>query len=101
MRKVQLIAASVLVCASISAQAQDRPPLPASAEAGHGAPPAPVAAGQAVELVESRPVVPLRDSLRQSWSDPGDKPYRLSSEERQRMREQLRAQSAAFDMPAK
>lgn len=99
MSKFQLIAASVLVCASLAAQAQDRRPLPASAEAGHSVPP--VAAGQVVEQAEPRPVVPLRDSLRQSWSDTGDKPYRLSSEERQRMREQLRAQSATFDLPPK
>ncbi len=99
MSKFQLIAASVLVCASMAAQAQDRRPFPASAEASHSVPP--VAAGQVVEQAEPRPVVPLRDSLRQSWSDPGDKPYRLSSEERQRMRAQLRAQSTTFDTPSK
>lgn len=99
MSKFQLIAASVLVCASIAAQAQDRRPIPASAEASHSAPP--VASGHVAEPAEPRPVVPLRDSLRQSWSDTGDKPYRLSSEERQRMREQLRAQSATFDLPPK
>lgn len=99
MSKLQLIAASVLACASIAAQAQDKRTLPTSGDASHSVPP--VASGHVVEQAEQRPVVPLRDSLRQSWSDTGDKPYRLSSEERQRMREQLRAQSATFDLPPK
>lgn len=35
----------------------------------------------------------LRDSLRQTVSDDADKPFRLSAEERQHMREQLRSQA--------
>lgn len=35
----------------------------------------------------------LRESLRQTASDDADKPFRLSAEERQHMREQLRSQA--------
>jgi len=43
----------------------------------------------------------LRESLRQSWLESEDKPYRLSSEERHRMREQLRAQALALEAASK
>lgn len=43
-----------------------------------------------VDNAESRSAATLRDSLRQPFDDADNKPYRLSSQERQRMREQLR-----------
>lgn len=43
-----------------------------------------------IDNAESRSASTLRDSLRQPFDDADNKPYRLSSEERQRMREQLR-----------
>ena len=48
-----------------------------------------------VEEGEPRNVLRLRDVLRQPFDDMEDnaKPYRLSVEERQRLREQLREQS--------
>lgn len=48
-----------------------------------------------VDEGESRNVLRLRDVLRQPFDDMEDnaKPYRLSVEERQRLREQLRGQS--------
>ncbi len=52
------------------------------------------AAAVSSESPEARnPATRLRDSLKQpvSESDPAGKPYRLSPEERQRLREQLRA----------
>lgn len=48
----------------------------------------------AVDNTEARSAASLRDSLRQSHGEAVDsQPYRLSSQERQRMRDQLRAQS--------
>ena len=44
----------------------------------------------AVESTEARSAATLRDSLRQPFEDADNKPFRLSSQERQRMREQLR-----------
>jgi hypothetical protein len=44
----------------------------------------------AAENAEARSAASLRDSLRQPFDDADNKPYRLSSQERQRMREQLR-----------
>ena len=44
----------------------------------------------AAESTEARSAATLRDSLRQPFDDADNKPFRLSSEERQRMREQLR-----------
>lgn len=44
----------------------------------------------AVESTEARSAASLRDSLRQPFDDADNKPFRLSSQERQRMREQLR-----------
>lgn len=99
MTKSFLIAACVLCGASWAAQAQDSRPHPVPVEAGHGV--YPLTAGHAVEQVEARSVTPLRESLRQPWSGTDDKPYRLSSEERQRMREQLRAQSSVLESPTK
>lgn len=46
------------------------------------------------DLAEPRSAMPLRDTLRQPFDDAeDDKPYRMSAQERQRMREQLRRQS--------
>lgn len=48
----------------------------------------------AVDNTEARSAASLRDSLRQPQGDLADsQPYRLSTQERQRMRDQLRAQS--------
>lgn len=44
----------------------------------------------AAENAEARSTASLRDSLRQPFDDADNKPFRLSSQERQRMREQLR-----------
>jgi|GEM_PF-909451 len=44
----------------------------------------------AADNAEARSAATLRDSLRQPFDDADNKPYRLSSQERQRMREQLR-----------
>lgn len=44
----------------------------------------------AADNAEARSAASLRDSLRQPFDDADNKPYRLSSQERQRMREQLR-----------
>ncbi len=44
----------------------------------------------AVDNAEARSAASLRDSLRQPFDDADNKPFRLSSQERQRMREQLR-----------
>ena len=47
------------------------------------------------ELGEPRSALRLRDALRQPYDDVDEdnKPYRMSVQERQRMREQLRSQS--------
>lgn len=47
-----------------------------------------------VEGVEARSAMTLRDSLRHSFDESDKKPYRLSSQERQRLRDQLRSPSA-------
>jgi hypothetical protein len=48
----------------------------------------------AVDNTEARSAASLRDSLRQPHGElGGSQPYRLSTQERQRMRDQLRAQS--------
>lgn len=47
----------------------------------------------AADNTEARSAVSLRDSLRQPFDDVDNKPYRMSSQERQRMREQLRSHS--------
>lgn len=99
MTKSLFIATCALASTLVAAQPQDKRSLQAPAESSLGAF---QAAGQHhVENADPRPAIPLRDSVRQSWSEPGDKPYRLSSEERQRMREQLRAQSALVELPPK
>jgi len=46
-----------------------------------------------VEASQVRSAESLRESLRQSFDDTDSKPHRLSSQERQRMREQLRSHS--------
>lgn len=61
----------------------------------------PASPGHATEHIEARNATPLRESLRQSWVESDDKPYRLSSEERHRMREQLRAQSSVLETGSK
>lgn len=49
----------------------------------------------AVDQTEPRSAATLRESLRQPYGGLGEsQPYRLSSQERQRMRDQLRAQSS-------
>jgi hypothetical protein len=45
------------------------------------------------DAAEPRSAVPLRETLRQPFDEVDNKPYRLSTQERQRMREQLRNQS--------
>ncbi len=47
-----------------------------------------------VDGVEARSSMTLRDSLRQPFDEADNKPYRLSSQERQRLRDQLRGPSA-------
>lgn len=54
----------------------------------------------AVDSTEARSAVSLRDSLRQSFDGTDNKPYRMSSQERQRMREQLRSHSV-YEKPKK
>lgn len=44
----------------------------------------------AADNAEARSAASLRDTLRQPFDDADNKPFRLSSQERQRMREQLR-----------
>lgn len=51
----------------------------------------------ATDNTEARSALSLRESLRQPLDDADNKPFRLSSEERQRMREQLRSQSALYE----
>jgi len=49
-----------------------------------------------MQNIEARSPIKLRDALRQPFDDmedPGSRPYRLSVEERHRMREQLRSQT--------
>lgn len=82
-----------VACLSVSAWAQapdarlTPPPSPASA----------VAPG--VDGGEPRQALRLRESLRlpKMEQDPANKPYRLSAEERQRLREQLRNQTALME----
>lgn len=52
---------------------------------------------------ESRPPMRLRDALRQPFDDTDDgaKPFRLSIEERQRLREQLRGQQPSLESSRK
>lgn len=76
-----------------AATAQDRRVQPGSVEVPLGVLPV------AVDQTEARSVSSLRDSLRQPWDEIAEKPFRLSSEERQRMREQLRTQSSARILP--
>ena len=46
------------------------------------------------DTAEPRSAIRLRDALRQPYDDlDDDKPYRMSLQERQRLREQLRSQS--------
>jgi len=46
------------------------------------------------DLSEPRSAIRLRDALRQPYEEAeDDKPYRMSAQERQRLREQLRTQS--------
>lgn len=54
------------------------------------------------DLGEPRSAIRLRDALRQPYDEAEDdnKPYRMSAEERQRLREQLRSQSF-YDQPKK
>lgn len=47
----------------------------------------------AADHTEARSAASLRDSLRQPYDDMDNKPFRMSSQERQRMREQLRSHS--------
>jgi hypothetical protein len=75
------------------AAAQDRRVHPGSVEVPLSVLPV------AVDQTEARSVTSLRDSLRQPWDEIAEKPFRLSSEERQRMREQLRTQSSARIVP--
>lgn len=42
---------------------------------------------------QPRHTLSLRESLRQTGAEEADKPFRLSAQERQQMREQLRSQS--------
>jgi hypothetical protein len=52
----------------------------------------------AVDQTEPRSAATLRESLRQPYGGVGEsQPYRLSAQERQRMRDQLRAQSSRDD----
>lgn len=99
MTKTLLIAACVLCGLSQNVCAQDRRHQPAPFELPHAA--APAAAGHAADPSEARGSIPLRESLRQSWLESEDRPYRLSSEERHRMREQLRAQALALEAASK
>ncbi len=55
----------------------------------------------AMEAAEPRSTASLRDSLRQPLDETDNKPYRMSSQERQRLREQLRSQSPAYEMSKK
>lgn len=53
------------------------------------------------DTVEPRSAIRLRDTLRQPYDDLDvDKPYRMSLQERQRLREQLRSQSF-YEQPKK
>lgn len=53
----------------------------------------------AVDHTDARSAASLRDSLRQPIDDGREQPYRLSPEARQLMREQLRKQAAARELP--
>lgn len=53
------------------------------------------------DAAEPRSAVPLRETLRQPFDEVDNKPYRLSSQERQRLREQLRSQSSFYEPPKK
>lgn len=101
MTKSFLIAVSLLSGLSLTAVAEDRRYPPSPTEAHRSVLPTPPLPAHAADHIEARNTIPLRESLRLSWGEADDKPYRLSSEERQRMREQLRAQSAAFETPSK
>ena len=77
-------------------------PLLASGQT-HGVHPLPAAdAGLsvlpvAVDQSESRSSISLRESLRQPLDEAEAKPFRLSSRERQRLREQVRGQPLVYE----
>ena len=55
----------------------------------------------AADHADARSAASLRDSLRQPLDSVDDKPYRMSSQERQRLREQLRSHAPSFSARAK
>jgi hypothetical protein len=99
MTKPLLFAACVLLGLPQAVCAQDR--RAPSAPMGMPRMGPPSAATPLPDHLDAKSTVPLRESLRQSWQEADEKPYRLSSEERHRMREQLRAQAAGLEASSK
>lgn len=81
---------ALLALGPVGAHANGRANHPLPADAG---PTALKVLPVGIDPAEPRAAGSLRDSLRQHTDDAEYKPYRLSSEERVRMREQLRSQS--------